>query len=221
MFFFFNDTATTEIYTLSLHDALPISLADGAGRILQQFPTNYPLASKFPAQIKNVSYGIGSNGVGFLRPPTPGAENGVAFAGVVADTKFSADRGFYSANFALAITCATPDAIIRYTTNRSEPTATQGFLYSAPITISQTPILRAAAFKSGWAPTDVDTHTYLFLSNVVSSSVMNTNITRNPSYATQVRAGLLDVPSISLTTTGTVNGTTEVKTSIEWFGRDW
>src|SRR2546428_7762658 len=27
-FFFFNDTATTEIYTLSLHDALPISLGD-------------------------------------------------------------------------------------------------------------------------------------------------------------------------------------------------
>src|SRR2546430_13162444 len=30
VFFFFNDTATTEIYTLSLHDALPIS--DGADR---------------------------------------------------------------------------------------------------------------------------------------------------------------------------------------------
>src|SRR5574344_2890214 len=27
-FFFFNDTATTEIYTLSLHDALPISARD-------------------------------------------------------------------------------------------------------------------------------------------------------------------------------------------------
>src|SRR5260370_42464358 len=27
-FFFFNDTATTEIYTLSLHDALPISFRD-------------------------------------------------------------------------------------------------------------------------------------------------------------------------------------------------
>src|SRR5258707_4665501 len=27
-FFFFNDTATTEIYTLSLHDALPILLLD-------------------------------------------------------------------------------------------------------------------------------------------------------------------------------------------------
>src|SRR2546425_10952064 len=30
-FFFFNDTATTEIYTLSLHDALPIC-ANGAGK---------------------------------------------------------------------------------------------------------------------------------------------------------------------------------------------
>src|SRR2546422_11340789 len=28
-FFFFNDTATTEIYTLSLHDALPISATEG------------------------------------------------------------------------------------------------------------------------------------------------------------------------------------------------
>src|SRR2546426_3495809 len=28
-FFFFNDTATTEIYTLSLHDALPISPSGG------------------------------------------------------------------------------------------------------------------------------------------------------------------------------------------------
>src|SRR2546428_9122323 len=30
VFFFFNDTATTEIYTLSLHDALPISPVVGA-----------------------------------------------------------------------------------------------------------------------------------------------------------------------------------------------
>src|SRR5215467_14564800 len=33
-FFFFNDTATTEIYTLSLHDALPLYLAAaGVGRL--------------------------------------------------------------------------------------------------------------------------------------------------------------------------------------------
>src|SRR6266516_8039783 len=36
-FFFFNDTATTEIYTLSLHDALPISDVEsrGAGDALE------------------------------------------------------------------------------------------------------------------------------------------------------------------------------------------
>src|SRR2546430_11985803 len=31
LFFFFNDTATTEIYTLSLHDALPICGVGGGG----------------------------------------------------------------------------------------------------------------------------------------------------------------------------------------------
>src|SRR5256885_13932251 len=34
-FFFFNDTATTEIYTLSLHDALPISRARASGDVVQ------------------------------------------------------------------------------------------------------------------------------------------------------------------------------------------
>src|SRR2546427_7362535 len=33
LFFFFNDTATTEIYTLSLHDALPISRRHSRVRI--------------------------------------------------------------------------------------------------------------------------------------------------------------------------------------------
>src|SRR5574341_2066062 len=32
VFFFFNDTATTEIYTLSLHDALPISNKNPSAR---------------------------------------------------------------------------------------------------------------------------------------------------------------------------------------------
>src|SRR6266487_7078629 len=32
LFFFFNDTATTEIYTLSLHDALPISICRASVR---------------------------------------------------------------------------------------------------------------------------------------------------------------------------------------------
>src|SRR2546430_17656030 len=44
MFFFFNDTATTEIYTLSLHDALPISLT----RLLRRAPAVRPVAAGVP-----------------------------------------------------------------------------------------------------------------------------------------------------------------------------
>src|SRR3989449_9290628 len=33
LFFFFNDTATTEIYTLSLHDALPIFTQNAAAKV--------------------------------------------------------------------------------------------------------------------------------------------------------------------------------------------
>src|SRR3712207_7499215 len=39
MFFFFNDTATTEIYTLSLHDALPISGAVAGPQGIGQHPS--------------------------------------------------------------------------------------------------------------------------------------------------------------------------------------
>src|SRR5256885_10872391 len=38
-FFFFNDTATTEIYTLSLHDALPISCSSARQRGISGKPT--------------------------------------------------------------------------------------------------------------------------------------------------------------------------------------
>src|SRR2546426_4394351 len=37
--FFFNDTATTEIYTLSLHDALPISVLEGRYGYFNAFST--------------------------------------------------------------------------------------------------------------------------------------------------------------------------------------
>src|SRR2546422_7279523 len=47
-FFFFNDTATTEIYTLSLHDALPISPSSRSPSICTRAPPPGPSASGFP-----------------------------------------------------------------------------------------------------------------------------------------------------------------------------
>src|SRR2546428_14048718 len=40
VFFFFNDTATTEIYTLSLHDALPILFFGNGGGVMRTYYFN-------------------------------------------------------------------------------------------------------------------------------------------------------------------------------------
>lgn len=88
--------------------------------------------------------------------------------GKVADTQFSVKRGIFTAPFSLAITTATPGATIRYTTDGSTPTASNGTIYSAPLTISSTTNLRAAAFLTDWEPTDVDTQTYLFPDDIIT-----------------------------------------------------
>src|SRR5688572_32912378 len=47
-FFFFNDTATTEIYTLSLHDALPIYEQHGLTGLRKQELSMTGLSVQFP-----------------------------------------------------------------------------------------------------------------------------------------------------------------------------
>src|SRR3712207_6871060 len=54
MFFFFNDTATTEIYTLSLHDALPISSA-AASSAPSSAPSSPPSSSPPPSSAPSSS----------------------------------------------------------------------------------------------------------------------------------------------------------------------
>ena len=61
-------------------------------------------------------------------------------------------------------------ATIRYTTNGTLPALTNGFTYSSPIRIAGTTVLRAAAFKTGYQPSNVDTQTYLFLDDVIRQS---------------------------------------------------
>src|SRR3990172_13386633 len=47
LIFFFNDTATTEIYTLSLHDALPISDKYGLAASAQDFALTQTFTREF------------------------------------------------------------------------------------------------------------------------------------------------------------------------------
>jgi hypothetical protein len=111
---------------------------------------------------------------GFMTTPTPGTPNAAGVQGFVADTKFSVDRGFYAAPFNVEISCATPGATIRYTRNGATPTETTGFVYSGPVAITGTTVLRAAAFKEGYRPSDVDTQSYLFLDDIIVQSANGT-----------------------------------------------
>ena len=128
--------------------------------------------SPYPNQRNNYSYGYdAADQLRYFQTPTAGANNGSSsIAGIVADTQFSQTRGFQTEAFSLVITSATPGVTIRYTLNGIEPTATTGSIYSGPIQITNTTVIRAAAFKTGSLPSDVDCQTYLFLDDVIRQS---------------------------------------------------
>src|SRR3712207_8555348 len=62
IFFFFNDTATTEIYTLSLHDALPISPHATVRRVLWSDAGAVRAAARDPPQPGPGSWSYGRPG---------------------------------------------------------------------------------------------------------------------------------------------------------------
>ncbi len=174
----------------------------------------------FPPQLADVSYGVNESGeLRFFNPPTPGAPNGAGIANRVAETRFSVGRGFHFAPFDLVITCPTPGAEIRYTTNGTPPMATTGQVYSGPIRIAGTTVVRAAAFFPGWLSSAVATHTYLFPDDIVRQSPngapppgwpaswgsnvrdygMDPDIVDHPAYANEFPAALLSIPSFCVT----------------------
>jgi len=103
----------------------------------------------------------------YMTTPTPGAENVPGALGLVADTRFSIDRGFFDEPFELAISTASAGATIYYTTDGSEPAPIAEDRYTGPVTISTTTTLRAMAHKPGWIPSHVGTQTYPFLADVI------------------------------------------------------
>src|SRR5205085_1336933 len=103
----------------------------------------------------------------YFSTPSPGAVNGSGFYAFVDNLKFTPGRGWFSnTNFTITITSATPGITIRYTTNGSPPSATNGFVYNGGIPINSTMVLRAIGYRSGFEPTDPETHSYIFLEKV-------------------------------------------------------
>ena len=72
-----------------------LALADPEGNLVQELI--------YPDQQPDVSYGVDEDGQLAYYRPTPGGPNEVSFSGLVADTKFSVDRGFFTEGFLVHI----------------------------------------------------------------------------------------------------------------------
>ncbi|MBI3415686.1 MAG: lamin tail domain-containing protein [Verrucomicrobia bacterium] len=198
------------------------SLKKSGGYLALVKPDGVTIASEFapsyPVQFDDVSYGRGTNGNFYFSKPTPGTANGDGLSGFVADTKFSQPRGFYDTPFDLTISTATAGAEIRYTTNGTPPSPTNGIVYTASIPVNATVTLRAAAFKDGFGPSKIDTHTYIFLEDVIHQSTngvappgwptswspntrdygMDPDVVNNPRYSGTIKNDLKTIPSFSI-----------------------
>ncbi len=180
------------------------------------------ISPHYPEQFRDVSYGrYGAElNFGFLPVPSPGQPNDESLVqtGAVAPVRFSVERGFYEAPFTVELATDTVDATIRYTTDGSEPTESNGTTYTEPISIQDTTLLRAAAFKPGFIPAPATTQSYLFLPDILDQFPDTTSLAANlqQSFGTAIvqtakaadltaaenalSEGLLSIPSVSLVT---------------------
>jgi len=162
----------------------------------------------------------------YLPDLTPGGPNGFGFVDFIDDTTFDGDpseyhgRGLYDQPFDVNVSTITPGATIAYTTDGSEPTLANGTQVLPPdetsppvatILVEGTTMLRAAAFRDGFVPTNVDTQTYIFPDDVAEQPILPQGFTPgdfqvDPEVvnSTLVGYGLTDaltaIPSISITT---------------------
>jgi hypothetical protein len=118
----------------------------------------------------------------YFETPTPGAANNSGVIDFVAEVEASVDHGFFEAPFTVTLTTPTPEAQIYYTFDGSVPTAgsAAATLYTAPVSINRTTVLRAAAVRSGYADSPVNTETYFFLDDVVTQTINPNNPAMNP-----------------------------------------
>ncbi len=113
---------------------------------------------------------------GFRQSPTPGWVNESRFAGYNDSVSFSLPHGFYTSSQTLALSTPAASDFIVYTLDGSEPTVdsnfniTNGQLYTNPLTIHQSGVVRAAAFENGFRSVPSITQSYIFLDDVLQQS---------------------------------------------------
>ena len=115
-------------------------------------------------QLRDVSFGRAVSDpdklVYFSKTTKGGANSSKSYTSISETPRFSLRGGFYNGNQTIILTSSSPDAMIHYTTNGSEPDSASA-VYTEPILITKTSALRARAFEPGELPSLTVTQTYL------------------------------------------------------------
>ncbi len=102
----------------------------------------------------------------YFEEPTPGEPNHGGVPGFAELPIFSHPGGAFTTSVAVDMSVLSPDAVIRYTTNRSEPTEGSAE-FTSPLTFTNSTILKVKVFEDGLLPSPTITKTYLRVSSTL------------------------------------------------------
>ncbi len=129
----------------------------------------------YPQQRENVSYGVYENEPCYLGEPTPGTANQEPVVGFVSRPDVSVKGGCYARTLDIILSCDTPGASIRYTTDGTAPSPVNGFTCDAgsPIYVDHSITLMAQAFKPAFQSSEVRIETYILVDPAVAAFSSN------------------------------------------------
>jgi hypothetical protein len=116
---------------------------------------------------------VDSGSRAYFDVPTPGGFNATGFPGVSPLPGFSQPNSFFTAPFALTLSAGAPSAVIRYTLDGSQPTATHGTEYLEPLSVTDSTRIRARVFVAGLAPSPVLTRMYAKIGTDIAGFTSN------------------------------------------------
>ncbi|HQB10389.1 MAG TPA: chitobiase/beta-hexosaminidase C-terminal domain-containing protein, partial [bacterium] len=112
--------------------------------------------------------------------------------------------GNYTENTSVTIDTLTEDAVIRYTTNGTTPSRTNGLIYTGPILVNSTTTLKAFAYMTDWQITsDSDVVTGTF---TITGKVANPLFSIEPGNYTASKDVTISTPTTGATIKYTLNG---------------
>ena len=147
-----------------------------------------------PMQYQDISFGRveGQGGLRYFTNVTPGTANsGQAFYGRAARPVYSVEGGLFQTGDELNVELSVPsNCKVHYTLDYTDPTEASP-LYTGPIHISETTILRTRVYGEGYLESFMDTQSYLYDVNNANGTVFVVSLVSDPYNLTSDEAGIM------------------------------